>query len=1023
MIQMKRFCFVATLALTAVGFLAGQPGQHNGMREHVPDVHALTHLKIISAPGKILSNATIIIRHGMITGVGQATEIPPDARVWDCTGLTAYAGFIDSYSDYGMPQKVQQKAGADQQPDQRQPEPARGVRFRNGNVRASVNADEQFSPDPKTAEKLRNAGFTTVLTVPQKGIFRGTSAIVSLADGTPNALVLKPRVAQHCSFETMPGEEYPNSLMGVIALMRQTILDAQWYRQVLQAWQKYPSEPHPDIVSDLDALDGIVTRKEPVVFETGDEQSALRAAAVAREFGLSYFLRGSGYEYRRLGSIKALQVPLILPVNFPDPPAVQTMEDELGVSLEDLRAWDEAPENPARLQAEGVKFAFTTSQLKDVSQFLPNIRKAVQRGLPANEALAAMTSVPAQLFGMDRLLGSIETGKLANIVITDGDLFSEKTKIRETWIGGERYEIKHEQPVDPRGTWTVTMNPPGPDSLRLVLTGEPDALQGSFKAGKKEIKFSAVNYSNLLLSVSFVGDSLGMPGVVRLTAVVTAGALTGRGELSTGKSLTWSGSQKQPYKPQPDTSVQKPVLRASFSPLYPPGAFGRSALPARPDHVFIHDATLWTSGPKGTIQHADLLIERGKIAAVGISLTPPANAMVIDGKGKHVTAGLIDCHSHTAAAGSVNETGQTITSEVRIGDIIDPDDIAIYRELAGGLTVANVLHGSANPIGGQNQVIKLRWGAIAEEMKFAGAMPGIKFALGENPKQSNWGDRFATRYPQTRQGVEEIIRDEFRAALDYEKSWSDFTSGKKKLPPRRDLHAEAILEILKGARIVHAHSYRQDEIEMLVRIADEFGFKIGTFQHVLEGYKVADLIAKHGAGASMFSDWWAYKFEVYDAIPYNGALTHDAGVVVSFNSDSDELARRLNSEAGKAVKYGGVSEEEAIKFVTINPAKQLHIDAQVGSLEPGKDADFVVWNSSPLSALTVCEQTWIDGRKYFDRDEDRSMNAEVERERSILIQKILASKKSGDAEGKPRPPGGGKPGYSCHEEVDGREGR
>jgi N-acetylglucosamine-6-phosphate deacetylase len=326
----------------------------------------------------------------------------------------------------------------------------------------------------------------------------------------------------------------------------------------------------------------------------------------------------------------------------------------------------------------------------------------------------------------------------------------------------------------------------------------------------------------------------------------------------------------------------------------------------------------------------------------------------------------------------------------------------------------------------------LRWGALAEEMKFEGAVPGIKFALGENPKQSNWGDNNTTRYPQTRSGVEQIIRDEFTAAKDYRQKWADYRSGKFHIPPRRDLEMDALVEILEGKRLVHAHSYRQDEILMLMRVAEDFGFRIATFQHNLEGYKVADVMAKHGAGGSSFSDWWAYKMEVYDAIPYNGALMNRAGVVVSFNSDSDELARRMNLEAAKAVKYGGTPPEEALKFVTINPAKQLRIDARVGSLEPGKDADFVVWSGNPLSTMSICEQTWIDGRRYFDRQEDRAMNDEVARERSILIQKALESPKGPADEKKggrgPRFDGYGNDGdesdhYSCHDEVRVGEGR
>src|ERR1041385_438481 len=810
--------------------------------------------------------------------------------------------------------------------------------------------------------------------------------------------------------------------MGTIALIRQPMLDAQWQRSAMQAAAQYPSEPRPEFFSDLSALEDVIAGKQSVIFETTDEFSLLRATKIANEFSLKLMVRGSGYEYRRLEAVKKTGLQIILPVNFPEPPSVQTPEDELNVGLSDLRYWDEAPENPKKLQEAGISFAFTSATLKDPANFLANVRKAVDRGLSSDAALTALTITPSKFFGVDKKLGTLEVGKMANIVIADGDLFSEKTKIRETWIDGKRYEVKPKPDYDPRGTWEATLSKAPVDTLSIVLKGDLDKLQGSAKAKGKESKFSTAVFSDMRLSIGFSGDSIGLEGVIRMTGTSAGDRIIGTGELADGRVFSWNATRKEPFKPEPDTSKPKQPVIASFIPDYPPGAFGRAKLPDQPANLLIRDATIWTSGPQGTLNNSDVLVERGKIVKIGQHLQAPSDAVVIDANGKHVTAGLIDCHSHSAAAGSVNESGQAITAEVRIGDIIDADDISIYRELAGGLTVANVLHGSANPIGGQNQVIKLRWGVLPEEMKCEGAIPGIKFALGENPKQSNWGDRFTTRYPQTREGVEQIIRDEFRAALDYEKSWNEFKEGKRHIPPHRDLQAETILVILKGKRLVHSHSYRQDEILMLLRVAEDFGFKIGTFQHVLEGYKVADQLAKHGAGASTFSDWWAYKFEVYDAIPYNGALMHDAGVVVSYNSDSDELARRLNTEAAKAVKYGGVSQEEALKFVTINPAKQLRIDKRVGSLEVGKDADFVVWSGNPLSTYSVCEQTWIDGKKYFDRDEDRMMNKEVQNERAVLVQKVLGTKKSEGGEKKPDMPKF-KQGYSCHEENIEIEGR
>ena len=359
---------------------------------------------------------------------------------------------------------------------------------------------------------------------------------------------------------------------------------------------------------------------------------------------------------------------------------------------------------------------------------------------------------------------------------------------------------------------------------------------------------------------------------------------------------------------------------------------------------------------------------------------------MIDGQGLHVTPGLIDAHSHTAILGAVNESTLPSSAMVRISDVVNSETDTLYQQLAGGVTAVNLLHGSANPIGGQSCVIKLRDGASPEELIFEAAPPGIKFALGENVKQSNWGEKFVTRFPQTRMGVRTFIANRFTAAREYLAKAKE-ASRLSTLPPRRDLELEAIGEILEGRRWIHCHSYRQDEILMLIRLMEEFGVKIGSFEHVLEGYKVADEIAKHGAGASTFSDWWAYKFEVYDAIPYNGSLMRDRGVLVSFNSDSSELARRLYTEAAKAVKYGGTPEAEALKFVTINPARQLRIDQRIGSLEPGKDADFAIWSRSPLDSRTVCLQTWIEGKKYFDRSLDAERTAKLEKERADLLAK------------------------------------
>jgi len=416
--------------------------------------------------------------------------------------------------------------------------------------------------------------------------------------------------------------------------------------------------------------------------------------------------------------------------------------------------------------------------------------------------------------------------------------------------------------------------------------------------------------------------------------------------------------------------------------------------------VVVRDATIWTASDQGVLADADLVVRGGRILAVGTDLDAPDGAVEIDGSGMHVTPGIIDAHSHAAIIGGVNEATDISTAQVRIEDVIDAESINIYRQLAGGVTTINLLHGSANAIGGQMAVIKMRWGASPRELIFDAAAPGIKFALGENPKQSNW-DNDDPRYPQTRPGVAQIIEEKFEQAADYRREMDELPSGRRGrevVTPRPDLEMEAIGEILAGVRKIHSHAYRADEMRMLITIAEQFGITIGTFQHVLEGYKLARRMAEHGAGGSGFIDWWNFKHEAHDAIPYNPALMALAGVTVGLHSDNPELARRMNLEAAKAVRYGGVDEHEALKMITVNPARQLGVVDRTGSLEAGLDADFVLWNGHPLSVYSRVEQTWVDGRRYFDRETDLAARAALDEERLALIAEVLASDDNGDEE-------------------------
>jgi imidazolonepropionase-like amidohydrolase len=455
-------------------------------------------------------------------------------------------------------------------------------------------------------------------------------------------------------------------------------------------------------------------------------------------------------------------------------------------------------------------------------------------------------------------------------------------------------------------------------------------------------------------------------------------------------------------------------------------AQGRAQTPARREaetETLIRNATILTAS-HGTLTGSDILIRRGKIIAIGPNLKATgANARVIDASGKYVMPGIVDCHSHSMLD-AINELTYAVTSMVRTRDVLNPSDADLYRELAGGVTTLNLLHGSGNAIGGLNTVVKIKYGRPLEEFIFPNAMPGIKFALGENPKRTNFPQPAnQRRYPATRMGVQEVIRDAFTRARDYKSTWDEYRAAVKRgeknlIAPRRDLELEPLVEVLEGKRYVHAHCYRADEIMMLLNVAEEFGFKIRTLQHVLEGYKVAPEIARHGTAASIFIDNWGYKMEAYDAIPYAAVVLARAGVSVSINSDSDERARRLNIEAAKAMKYGDLTEEEALRMITLNPAQQLGIDQRVGSVDVGKDADLAIWNGHPFSVYSRVETTFIDGEIFFDRQQDIARRAALERERAQLEQ---AEPNRPPAQGGASPPAprGRRPAYSDDDDTDG----
>jgi imidazolonepropionase-like amidohydrolase len=608
-------------------------------------------------------------------------------------------------------------------------------------------------------------------------------------------------------------------------------------------------------------------------------------------------------------------------------------------------------------------------------------------------------------------------------VITNKELFTNDSKVLETWVNGKPYFVSNAESLSLEGTYTVSVlgTTVQAESKKdkgegVVVTSKlktTDALKKLHEALGSTAQDSTLFQLKLQLKDGFpVGElTLDSAAFVRVSGNIHAKEKELSLDLTSFEKSSISINATViaiPKKEEGKKDEKAKTLPGEI--VYPFTAYGRTALPKKENVVF-RNATLWTC-ENGTIQEGDLWVKNGKIAGIGVDLSIPKGEVVqeIDAKGKHISPGIIDEHSHIALS-SVNEGTQASSAEVEEGSVIYPEDIDIYRQLSGGTTASQLLHGSANPIGGQSALVKLRWGVNADGMKIENAPGFIKFALGENVKQSNWGDRAMTRFPQTRMGVEQVYYDHFYRALEYGKAWDNYNAACKKvkkglpmpLAPRRDLELETILEILRKERFISCHSYVQSEINMLMHVADSFNFKINTFTHILEGYKVADKMKAHGAGASTFSDWWAYKAEVKDAIPYNAALMYEQGIVVAINSDDAEMGARLNQEAGKIVKYGGVPAEEALKMVTLNPAKLLHLDNRMGSLKVGKDADFVIWNDEPLSIYARAEKTYIDGTCYFSLEEDEKAREAFAAERERIIQKMEVAKNNGVSTRKPQP--------------------
>ena len=965
--------------LTSISLTAQSTFPYNGVYDEPDGYYAFTGATVHVAPGEVIENATLTIRDGRIESVTAGGDAPRGSVEVPLGGKHVYPSFVEAYGTYGMPEVERSRRTRRDGP---QLESATdGAYAWNEALRPETDAARLFTIDEKAAKALREAGFGTVSTHRPDGISRGSAAVVTLGADSENAVLLKRNAAHHLSFDKgSSGQDYPNSRMGQMALLRQTYIDADWYGRKqrdeanlsLEAWRNLQDVPQ--------------------IFAVDNWQDALRADKVGDEFEVQYVIRGGGDEYQRLEPLKASGATFILPLKYPDTYDVSDPFAADLVSLAQLRHWERAPGNVAAVDSAGIPFVITADGLEKPTDLHDAMRKAIKAGARPERVLAALTTGPAELLGISDLVGTLEKGKLANFIVTDKDPFTEKATVYQNWVQGKPFELKPLESVDLADAYDITV---GGEKFVGEVTGDPGSRKMKLTTAS-DTTGSSVDFSESggVLTLRFRPGKEG--GYYRINATPRGDGYAGSGRGPDGKMVAFTATPRKGAAPSDKAGADKPAEdRPAYKSrlTYPNIAYG---LPQMPEagKVLFQNATVWTNEDDGILEETDVLIEDGKISRVGKGL-PTRGATVIDATGMHLTSGVIDEHSHIALT-AVNEGTQSSTAEVRMADVVDAVDENIYRQLAGGVTVSQLLHGSANPIGGQSALVKLRWGATPEEMMFADADPFIKFALGENVKQSNWGDNSRIRYPQTRMGVEQIFENYFSRAAEYGRA---IEAGED---VRRDLELETLLQILNDERFITCHSYQQGEINMLMEVAERHDFRVNTFTHILEGYKVADKMAEHGAAGSTFSDWWAYKYEVNEAIPYNGAIMYEQGVLTAFNSDDAEMARRLNQEAGKAVLFGGVPEEEAWKFVTLNPAKMLHIDDRVGSIKAGKDADLVLWSDHPMSIYARAERTYIDGREYFNREENEARREALMTERNALIQASLDSKNGGSKTQAPR---------------------
>jgi imidazolonepropionase-like amidohydrolase len=998
-----------------------------------PVAYAITGAKVVAAPGKTYEPGTIVVRRGLIEAVGPAKDVavPYDAETIDGKGLVVYPGFIDLYTTVGQRAGVERSATGKGRPvdlaeaplPSTPPDNRRGLTPEFEVAAALELTDSLIAP-------RRRLGFTDLVSAPAGAIATGQSALVSLSGLPRREVIVASPIALHIHLAPpfapatgvttpalpgptpgpMPGpgpsrrrgffapteageNPYPRVLMGSIAHLRQAMLDCDHY-QKLDAFYQANGGAQPPFDPALKALQAARSRHLAVWWEANTRDEIHRALDLAGEFGTSAVIVGGREAAKVVDRLKAEKVSVVLQLNFPAEPKVPTEEEyrkraaaerdePLRLLVHKKTSWKEHVAAAAALAKAGIPFALATEGIDRIESFPGAIRQLIAAGLAPDDALAGLTRHAAAIAGVERRMGTLEPGKLGHVIAMTAPFSDEKAKVRYVLVNGLKFEIKPDARARTKsksssgeGSPREGQPPDRPDqkakrepastSKRPARVERPALVQDA-DARKREL--SARNDQKPTAGAAAKG--------LKYVTKETAKQPPQSSDLKVAKK---SGSEpktaKAPEAKHAATGVD--ALKSPRTSMPPPAPFVDIPVELDEDrkpalhtggNVLIEGATILTV-TRGTIARGSILVQDGTIKAVGASITKPDGVTVIRAAGMVAMPGIIDTHSHIAVQGSVNEPSLSVVPEVRIKDVVNGDDVAIYRALAGGTTTARLLHGSANTIGGQDAVIKLKYGKPGRDLIVRGAPQGVKFALGENVTRS------PRRFPNTRMGVESVIERAFEEARAYRAQWDHYREAQKTSRPERlgplprvDLRLEALAGILDGSIKIHSHCYRSDEILMLLRTAERYGVRVQSLQHVLEGYKVAAEIAAHGASASTFSDWWAYKIEAYDAIPFNAALMTEAGVSVCIKSDDAELMRHLNLEAAKMVKYGGASETQALAMITINPARELGLDGRLGSIEVGKDADIVLFNGHPLDAFSRCELALIDGEVFFQRYE------------------------------------------------------